>query len=376
MNLSTFLKSIKVSVITYLNLKFQFFGTPKIDDEIIDKQTLSYPYRRKITQPVTLDEKLHWKFEFVKEVSYPEIFVTTLKKGRIWGNEGFVIDANNILIKEVSRHYNDKVQELSIFKVGRILKPICNNATVAVASAAGAHVYYHWMIDIIPRIEVLIKTGYFNKIDYFVLDYTGLAFQKELLKKLNIDENKIICSNGFNNFHLQAEELVVPSYVSPNDAPSLEACRFLRELFEDEIISKKPERKLYLQRKKGRKIINEIELIIFLKKKGFEIIQAENYTVSQQARLFSQAEFIVSPHGAGLTNLVFCNSGTKVIDIFSPAWVNPCYWILSSHLNLNYSYLIGEGKKYPDNYDPLGKDKDIIVDIIKLNKLFNTIDRS
>lgn len=370
----SFLESVKISVLTYLNLKFQFFGAPKINKAVFDKQLISYPYTKKNNQPILLDKKLHWKFELAKEVFYPETFITVLKRGRVWGNEGFIISAQNILFIEVSRHFNDTAEKLSIFKLGKIIKPVYKDATVAVIAAAGANVYYHWMIDIVPRVDLLIKSSYFNTIDYFVLDYTGLSFQKELLQKLNIDESKVIPSNGFNNFHLQARDLVIPSYVSPNDAPSVEACYFLKELFKNDRSDKKPERKLYLQRKRGRKIVNEHELLEQLYKKGFEIIHSENLSVSQQAYLFSEAKFIIAPHGAALTNLVFCEPGTKVIDIFSPEWVNPCYWILSSHLKLNYSYIIGEGKDIQEHYDPVGKNTDITVNIYKFIKLYNRVE--
>ena len=62
-----------------------------------------------------------------------------------------------------------------------------------------------------------------------------------------------------------------------------------------------------------------------------------------------------------------------MIDIFSPLWVNPCYWILSNHLYLKYSYLIGEGKKIRENYDPFDRGANITVDIRKFEKLIDLI---
>jgi capsular polysaccharide biosynthesis protein len=41
--------------------------------------------------------------------------------------------------------------------------------------------------------------------------------------------------------------------------------------------------------------------------------------------LFNGAKFIVSPHGAGLANLVFCKVGAKVLEMLSPLYLNACY---------------------------------------------------
>ncbi len=114
-------------------------------------------------------------------------------------------------------------------------------------------------------------------------------------------------------------------------------------------------------------------MIEYLYSKGFEIIQPENLSVAQQACMFSEAEFIVAPHGAGLTNIVFCQPDTKVIDIFSPDWVNPCFYRLASHLNLKYSYIMGQGKEILSNENYFGIDNDINLDIEKFVQLFNKL---
>ncbi len=55
------------------------------------------------------------------------------------------------------------------------------------------------------------------------------------------------------------------------------------------------------------------------------------------------SEAIVAPHGGGLSNLVFCRPGTKVIEIFSPELVAGYFWKLSNQLGLDYYYVLGKG---------------------------------
>lgn len=79
-----------------------------------------------------------------------------------------------------------------------------------------------------------------------------------------------------------------------------------------------------------------------MKKNEFEIVDLESFSVKQQAELLSQAKIIISPHGSGLSNLVFCQPNTKVVEIFAPNYVYPCYWLVSNLVDLDYHYIIGE----------------------------------
>ena len=53
----------------------------------------------------------------------------------------------------------------------------------------------------------------------------------------------------------------------------------------------------------------------------------------------------MAPHGAGLTNLVWCAPHTKVLEIFSPLYVNLCYWAIASVTQADYYYLLGNAEE-------------------------------
>ena len=50
----------------------------------------------------------------------------------------------------------------------------------------------------------------------------------------------------------------------------------------------------------------------------------------------------MSPHEAGLGNLVFCKPGTKVLELFAPRLLHAHYAELSAVRELEYFCLIGE----------------------------------
>ncbi|NET41307.1 DUF563 domain-containing protein [Okeania sp. SIO2B3] len=78
---------------------------------------------------------------------------------------------------------------------------------------------------------------------------------------------------------------------------------------------------------------------------------------------------IITPHGAGLTNLVFCTPGTKVIEIFSPKYITPIYWQISNVCGLLHYYLIGENFDNPNSAKSMRYTPDILVSLDKLLKI-------
>ena len=90
-------------------------------------------------------------------------------------------------------------------------------------------------------------------------------------------------------------------------------------------------------------MLNQKNVAEFLRQFGFEEVEFETLSIQEQAAAMASAEAIVAPHGGGLSNLVFCRPGTKVIEIFSPELVAGYFWKLSNQLGLDYYYVLGKG---------------------------------
>jgi capsular polysaccharide biosynthesis protein len=83
-----------------------------------------------------------------------------------------------------------------------------------------------------------------------------------------------------------------------------------------------------------------------LSERGFDSVDCGKMSVQEQAEVFGSAEVVVGAHGAALTNLVFCRPGTRVVELFSPAYVNPCYRDLCVAAGLRHAAVIGNGKDW------------------------------
>ena len=76
-------------------------------------------------------------------------------------------------------------------------------------------------------------------------------------------------------------------------------------------------RRIYSSRAQAnmRHVSNEAELVELLERHGFEVLYPETLTVREQIECFAEAEAVLAVHGSGLTNIVFCDPGTQVIEL-------------------------------------------------------------
>ena len=83
----------------------------------------------------------------------------------------------------------------------------------------------------------------------------------------------------------------------------------------------KPFRKIFVYRTLKNKhqnsirCLNQDEIYNFLKKYDFEKIDPNKMSVINQMKAFSEAKEVIGIHGAGLSNIVFCQPKTKIVDI-------------------------------------------------------------
>jgi hypothetical protein len=68
----------------------------------------------------------------------------------------------------------------------------------------------------------------------------------------------------------------------------------------------------------------------------------ENYSIDRQIRLFSNAKLVIGVHGAGMSNVVFCKPGTRIIEIKSPMFYQRIVESIAQSLPLNLTVLPGQ----------------------------------
>lgn len=184
-----------------------------------------------------------------------------------------------------------------------------------IMNIGGSANYYHWLIDYLPRLILLDEIQEYD--DFKIVLNENLAnFQIDAMSILEIDESRIITLSD--DEYAETPHLINMPLLAKKTIPHPHIPKLLRKLVAPEKSSKR--QRLYINRSDAlnRRIANESELEKVLSKYNFSSHTLSNYSFMEQASLFHNAEIIISPHGAGLANLVFCQPNTKVIEISHP----------------------------------------------------------
>jgi hypothetical protein len=252
----------------------------------------------------------------------PERFVAVVPGGRVLYESGVVITPDHRLLADVSWHGHDLISQPKYHPAMHKLSlpPVKYVAgRLAVISSVMPYNYYHWMVDILPRLRTLQSSGLVP--DYYFINATT-QFQKDSLKALNITTDRILCPTG--DTHIEADELIIPSLPGPafEMTPQLEACEYLRSTFLQKDRTRKPHRAIYITRNdaKIRRVINEAEIREEVIDNGFEIVSLSDVPVLEQIEMFAEARIVVGPHGAGFTNAIFCQPGSVLIEFLAEGW--------------------------------------------------------
>jgi capsular polysaccharide biosynthesis protein len=213
--------------------------------------------------------------------------------------------------------------------------------SVGVLSTRGSDNYYHFVLDVLPRLELLRRAG--AEPDAYLVN-RSTRFQRDMLDHLGLTADRCLGDEKYP--HVRADELVVPSLPDDDLRTPSWIVPWLRTRFLPDDL-RAPHRRLYVSRghaKHTRRVENEAELVDALAPFGFEVIDPGTLSPAEQVRAFAEAECIVGPHGAGLTNLAFAAPGAAVVELFARDYVNECFWALASTVEgLRYRYLVGDG---------------------------------
>lgn len=293
--------------------------------------------------PRYVDRRPSPRFAPERERISKPTFVASIRRAQVMGSDGFIFLSERP-IPELCINFMGPLEIHPVFTSFFLSRPhYIGGRSLSIATSSGDS-YFHFVTDAVPRVKLLYQAGYsLNQFDHIIVNGARHNFQRDFLSALGIPGDKCIYLNE--NSNLICENLVVPSPPAISGNPPGWACNFIRTLCAN--ISTEPRKRIYISRDDaiGRRVINEAEVVDFLKPMGFSKVSLTGMSLEAQAKLFAGAEVIVAPHGAGLTNLVFSTAGTKVIEFFSPHYINVCYWALSEECKILYGYLIGEGPR-------------------------------
>lgn len=194
--------------------------------------------------------------------------------------------------------------------------------------------YYHWMVETVPRIRYLrAYESAMNRSVTALIPAEAPPFVEETLKLLDWSASKIKHATAP---MYDVQNLVVPSY------PERTASDFewIREdilgAVSDQRTSFASGHNVYVSRSNAieRRVLNEEAVMDVLSEYGFSKYHLEDRSVQANARLFNEADVVVGPHGAGLTDIIFAEDCT-LVELFGEKVKQP-YRALADTLGIEY----------------------------------------
>lgn len=304
--------------------------------------------------PATNSSRVRAEFARCLHAEYTECHVATLMEARFAGRGlgGVVISHDDRVVRPYSppRNENDPKfhNALSAFRLPPVVR---TNRAVVVATRCADNNYAHWMLDHMPRFWALAQTGVGEGDTTLYVSGNKSKYQQYMLSRLPSAGLRFGGVVGIQRrLHIEAESLIIPSYVNPSlnmvaYGHRARQLRFVADLVERvEISPDKAARRLFVSRAKARRSVSsEPSIIALLAPLGFKAVCLEDYSVPEQAALFRYAEVVVAFHGAGLTNLIFARPGTIVFEIFSPDFIVTNFWSICHDLDIRYFAYCDDG---------------------------------
>jgi hypothetical protein len=304
---------------------------------------------------------------------WPAQGVAVLRPGRVLDAEGWPVGADDTLLIDLATGldrpeytaYLTRRCQLDTAKRGRALN---------LASCYARENYCHFLLDALPRLELFFRAGLsFADVDWVVVPAFLGSAREPFYGALGIPPEKLIRIEPGQQFEFdllyQPSFPGCESYVPP----------WVIEFYRERILAplqlpapggSRPRRRLYVARSQ-RGLSNDAEVWAELSRRGFE--RLEPATWEDNVRAFAEAEWVVGPHGAGLSNVVFCPAGARLVELVPGDRPFPYFYSAACAAGLSYqALLLGPLAPAGQEYRKLPSDEPRAVDIAALLALLDS----
>lgn len=179
--------------------------------------------------------------------------------------------------------------------------------------------YFHWHVDALASRWLVDRVGPGAEGHAgHVVPWGGSDWQRASLASAGMDGPMTLTLEGL--AEVRAERFLLPlrSFGSRR-VPwwTVEALRTLSPLPAAALTGGPGPRLLYVSRADAprRRVVGEDRLVGALDRLGFEAVTLEGRDHDAQRRLFHDADVVVAPHGAALTNLAWSRPGCAVVEL-------------------------------------------------------------
>ena len=230
--------------------------------------------------------------------------------------------------------------------------------TSAIIHAAGYRNYFHWTIEIMPRLFALqagIRQGVL-KLDRILMFYDEpfrfvhesiAALLPDLLPLIEVAPSELTHLERCCFFVDAADDTEYQDHRAHTSR--MKTCTgFLAEAVDQRLATQPPSpgRVLLVSRADApkRKLLNEDRLLAAFADLGMERVVFSTMSVAQQIDTMGQARLVMGAHGAGLTNAIYCRPGTTLVEINSADYLRRCrsFADIAMYRRLRYGLMLAD----------------------------------
>jgi hypothetical protein len=216
--------------------------------------------------------------------------------------------------------------------------------------------YYHYIYDTLPYLISFLKLKKNIPELKLLMNYPNESINKnykfidEPLRLLGINDDDILIIKNSVNYSTVYISTSYTHSEKKNSPPKPEIYKFYKKL-----ISKVPKnnltpKKIYISRRvtensdfsnigtnytTRRVLVNENEVVDFVKSMGFVEVFTENLSFIDKVNLFRNADSVIGSIGGGLCNVLFSSKKTTLYCLVSPFFLDINYRFLYSFKNVN-----------------------------------------
>lgn len=319
--------------------------------------------------PVNLEAGDRWLFEHELQRTLPAARLTELHGVRV-SDDGVLFKRGRILTESFPfAHLRDewtyarRVRFLAANYFLKTSRTIERDALWIVDTWSMG--YFHWLADTLPRLFLVRR--YLKEWTLVLPHWARTAsFVEPSLAPFGVGRVEYVGQHEV----LACRRLFVPTHAAPpghfNDGVIRRIQRVLVAAYGASGNDAAADR-VYISRSaaRRRKVRNEAEVLDVLRRFGFRVFHPESCPFEEQVRTASAARYLVSSHGAGLTNMLFMRPRSHVLELRHRAdRVSNCYFTMASALGLRYFY---QTCAAPDPEEP-PHTADLHVDIARLER--------
>jgi capsular polysaccharide biosynthesis protein len=301
----------------------------------------------------------NYTFDYSLGYRQKEQYVVHLPDVQVLGNSGALVLNGKVVVESVGEV--SRLAKSDAFKEVSLMLPKSKRGlyTSVLHLPWADHNNYHWFFDCLPRLYLVLE--HIQGPIKVIMRRDMASYQLDTLQFVlqEYPQAEVVYIGKHEKW--KVEEFVLPSFVTNAQSgflPPQIADWLRRKVWQGYGVQQSSrKRRLYISRAKAktRRVLNDQDLLPLLDRYGFEVVRAEELSYQQQVQLFYEAEAVIAPHGAGLTNLLFSEQ-CQVLEFHPANLIKTHYLLLCKALDFRYSAVVGATGDKLENYTvPVGE---------------------